>query len=492
MPSIESAHADVQSAVAEAVQWANAGEARTLWEYETRAWALMLALGRALVVLFLARQMSRPRAVRYEYAGGRWELAESRTTTLATRFGRVNFTRRVGRRRTRGSSRRAKADLPIDRDLGLCGGFSPRVVMGIARLCAQMSFANARATWLDIYEWAPAPRAVMRMVDAAGGVARQFIEELPAPEDDGEVLVLQVDAGGAPMVSHAEFERRRKPKRKGQRSREDRREERAANPKPRRTKGKKSKNAKQAFTAVLYTLRRGADGQLDGPVNKRVISTFESHEALFIWLDREARKRGYGEKRTLFLADGSEHIWRLQQRFFPAAEACLDWFHLAEYLWKAGRSFHREGSAALRGWVKQQKQRLREAKIDAVLDELRERLAAIPRTGPGNKGRRERLAQVLGYIENHRTRMPYAKFIADGLDIGSGAVEGAIRNVVRVRLDGPGARWGLKRAEHVLHLRCILVSRLWDRFSEHIEMRDALALAPEPEPAEPHTARAAA
>ena len=64
MPSIESAHADVQSAVAEAVQWANAGEARTLWEYETRAWALMLALGRALVVLFLARQMSRPRAVR--------------------------------------------------------------------------------------------------------------------------------------------------------------------------------------------------------------------------------------------------------------------------------------------------------------------------------------------------------------------------------------------------------------------------------------------
>ena len=91
-----------------------------------------------------------------------------------------------------------------------------------------------------------------------------------------------------------------------------------------------------------------------------------------------------------------------------------------------------------------------------------------------------------------RNRMPYAAFIADGLDIGSGAVEGAIRNVVRVRLDGPGARWGLKRAEHVLHLRCILVSGLWDRFSKQVAARDPIVLAPEPEPAEPHTARAVA
>ncbi len=28
------------------------------------------------------------------------------------------------------------------------------------------------------------------------------------------------------------------------------------------------------------------------------------------------------------------------------------------------------------------------------------------------------------------------------LDIGTGAVEGAVRNVVAVRLDGPGMRWG--------------------------------------------------
>lgn len=491
MSSIERARADVHDAFRRALAWADGGEARTFAEFEGHAWRLMLALGRALAVLFLVRQVCRPRPVEYTQDGVRWRLADIRTTPLGTRFGRVEFTRPVGRRRTRGG-RRAKADLPIDRALGLCSGFTPAVVLGMARLCAQMAFANARATWLDIYEWVPSPRAVMRMVDGAGRVARRFIEGLPAPEDDGEILVVQVDAGGAPMVSHAEFKRRRKPKRQRQLGRQERREERAANPKKRRTKGKKSKNAKQAFTAVLYTLRRAEDGSLEGPVNKRLISTFESHEALFIWLEHEARKRGYGHKRTLFLADGSEHIWRLQRKYLPKVDACLDWFHLVEHIWKAGRSFHREGTAALRKWVAEQKDRLRKGEVDAVLDELRERLAAIPRTGPGNKGRRGRLAQVLGYVEKNRERLPYAAFLDDGLDIGSGAVEGAIRNLVRVRLDGPGARWGRGRAEYVLHLRCILLSGLWAQFCDHAMLSKAINLEPQPEPAQPHTARAAA
>jgi len=47
----------------------------------------------------------------------------------------------------------------------------------------------------------------------------------------------------------------------------------------------------------------------------------------------------------------------------------------------------------------------------------------------------------------------YKRWREDDLDIGSGAVEGAARDLVRVRLDGPGMRWGRERAERVLHLR---------------------------------------
>jgi hypothetical protein len=293
------------------------------------------------------------------------------------------------------------------------------------------------------------------------------------------------------MISHAEYKRRRQPKAKsrpGGTSRGARKLRRRAEPKPRGTKGKKSKNAKVAFVAVIYTLRQTPDG-LEGPINKQIIGTFHSHRALFDWLRHEAVKRGYGVKRTLFIADGSEHIWELQQEYFPEAEPCLDWYHLAEYLWSAGRSVHPEGSRKLAQWVDEQKSRLRTGDVAAVLAELAARLADIPKTGPGNKGKRERLATALRYITNHRDRMPYAAFIADDLDIGSGAIEGAIRNAVRMRLYGPGMRWGKSRAELLLHMRCIILSSQWEDFVDHLVVGHRVELAAQPVPAQPHTAK---
>ena len=487
-PSIEQARCDVHEAFAAAVACADNGRSRSLWAVERELWTRLLALGRALVVLFLARQVARPRATAYVWRGVRYVLADWRTTELGTRFGKVSFARPVGRRPT---ARKVAADLPVDRELGLGSRFSLGVVLGIARLCAQMSFASARETYRDVYEWAPSPRAAMRMVDALGDRARPFLEQAPPPEDDGEILVCQVDAGGAPMISAIEYERRRQPKSKKRLTRKERKRRRRENLQPRRTKGKKSKNSKMAVAAVIYTLRRGADG-LEGPINKRVLATFESHEALFIWLRQEADKRGYGQKKTLFLADGSEHIWRLQKKYLPKAECCLDWYHLMEYVWKAGRCFYREGSKALRQWVCKQVKRLRSGRIDEVIDELKARLEATPKTGPGNKGRRERLEQTIGYIDKNKARMPYASFLERELDIGSGAIEGAIRNLIRMRLDGPGMRWGRRRSERILHLRCILLNGQWDEFSDHLVLGEPVTLPAQPERTVPHDAKAVA
>lgn len=489
MMTIEQARADVHRAFASALNAADSETPKSLWAFEQQAWMLMLALGRALVVLFLVRQVARARPSEYWWDGKKYTLDGSRETPLGTRFGKVSFRRPVGRRRWQ---RRAKADLVVDRELGLCSGFSLGVVVGMARLCAQMAYANARSTWCDVYEWAPSPRAVMRMVDAMGDQASSFMKQAPAPKDDGEVLVIQVDGGGAPMISHQEGVRRRRPKRQGSGTRRARRRARRRQfPRPRRKKGNKSKNAKVAFAAVLYTLRRTDDG-VEGPINKRIIATFESHRALFELLRVEAEKRGYGCKQTIFLADGSEHIWSLQQELLPDVDACLDWYHLAEYLWSAGRSFLREGSPALRRWVDAQKTRLRNGKIDEVIAEMDARLNAIPKTGPGNKGRRKRLATALGYVRKHRERMPYQAFLAAELDIGSGAIEGCIRNLIRMRLDGPGMRWSRQRSERVLHLRCVLLSNQWGDFTEYIAEQEHLRLPAQPEPTRTHDAKKAA
>ena len=184
-------------------------------------------------------------------------------------------------------------------------------------------------------------------------------------------------------------------------------------------------------------------------------------------------------------------IWRLQQKYFPEAEVCIDWCHIVEKLWKAGECIHDEGSAQLATWVAQQATRLRRGAIKAILGELKQRLERTPRTGPGNKGKRERLEKTIRHFTEHGGRMRYAELRADDLDIATGAAEGAVRNVVGVRLDGPGMDWGRLRSERVLHLRCILVNGQWDDFVQYLRRKQQVTLSAQPQPATTHLAKAA-
>ncbi len=363
----------------------------------------------------------------------------------------------------------------------------------ITRLCAQQAFASARKSFAQFCEWMPSPRAVLRMVDALGAKARPFLEQAPAPADDGEVLVIQADGKGAPTISSRERARRARPRRAraGKNGRHERRAQRREHPRIRRAPGKKAKNAKVAAVGVLYTLRRTKDG-LDGPVNKRIYATFKNYRSLFEWLHAEAVKRGYGTtkfSRVVFLADGADILWDLQQEFFPDAEPCLDWYHVAEKLWAAGKCLHRQASPELEAWVIEQKLRLRRGSFDAVITSLSSALEGTPRTGPGNKYRREILGKTLAHFDKNRLRMRYQHLRRLDLDIATGVVEGAVRHVIGMRLDGPGMRWGLDRLEHVLHLRCILVNGMWDDFVAQLAAAPQLRLPAKPKPARTHDAK---
>ena len=486
--SIDDCDRAVQSAFEEALAIVRGASTRPLHDVETSLWRALLALGRALLALYFARVVARPRASSYVHDGTKFVLAEVVTSEVGTRFGKVVFERPVGRRV---GWRRATCDRPIDRGLGLCGGFSLSTVLSVTRLCAQLAFANARTTFAHFCEWSPSQRSTLRMVDAAGAQARPFLEAAPAPDDDGEILVIQVDGGGAPHIDLAELLLRRRARgpRDGT-ARHRRRRRRRARQRPRRAKGDKSKNAKVAFVGVIYTLGpRVEDGTRDGPIHKRLYATFESHAALFKWLHHEAVKRGYGTKRTLFLGDGAEAIWEQQASWFPTAEPCVDWVHIVEKLWAAGRCLHREGSDALRAWITARIRDLRRPSgADKVITTLSQAYASVPKTGPGNRGKRDKLLDVLTHLSKHRHRMRYHALRADDLDIATGAGEGAVRNLVRMRLDGPGMRWSRGRSEYVLHLRCILLNGQWDEFTAHLARRGSLQLAATPIPTTSHDA----
>lgn len=103
---------------------------------------------------------------------------------------------------------------------------------------------------------------------------------------------------------------------------------------------------------------------------------------------------------------------------------------------------------------------------------LSEVYAGIPKTGPGNKGKRAKLLDVLSHLSKHVKDMRYNELRKSDLDIATGVIEGAVRNLVRMRLDGPGMRWSRGRSEMVLHLRCILLNGQWDAFATYLAQPD--------------------
>jgi len=142
-----------------------------------------------------------------------------------------------------------------------------------------------------------------------------------------------------------------------------------------------------------------------------------------------------------------------------------------EKLWTAGECCFREGTDSLRQWIEVQKDRLYAGNVDEIIAELCWRRHAIAVTGPGNKGKRERLLNVIGYLQNRRSQMPYDQIIKQDLELGSGSVEGAVKNIIGKRCDHGGMRWIEERVEAVVQLRCIEANGDWDHFVEFVHDR---------------------
>jgi hypothetical protein len=497
MTSIDAAKQEVQARVQEALALAENASPASSAEFELQVWRALLALGRALMTLCFARQASRWTVGQsYTHEGQSFTVTSVSKRAVGTRFGKVALLQPEGRCP---DCPRRKRDLPLQRELGLAGGFTLLMVTTMAKLCAQMAFAPARAIAKDFFGWTPSSRAVLRMVDATGEHARPFLEQVPSPVGDGEMLVVTVDAKGARAISRREHRRRTQPHARTDSStaRHARRHKRQARPKVSSRTRKKSKNAKMAVVGALYTLKRTESGELEGPINKRVFATFVSHRALFEWLVVEARKRGYGTsriKKVLFVADGAKVLWSLQAEFFPDALQCLDWYHAIEKVWEVagtlypGHRHSRQQRYQRKEWVATQKQRLRRGQVHQLIEELETTLAQTPQTGPGNKHRRETLSSVLQYLVNNAERMQYDKLRRQDLDISSGVIEGAVRHLVGIRLDGPGMRWSRDRAESILLLRCIFINGHWDDFVTYLADQPDFCLKAQPVPTRTHDA----
>ena len=155
------------------------------------------------------------------------------------------------------------------------------------------------------------------------------------------------------------------------------------------------------------------------------------------------------------------------KEFFPGAVFTVDVIHVIEKLWEAGGCLHREGSPELLGWVKRMERLVYRGKAIQVVGEIAQAINEI--TGPGTKTRRKKLEDIRDYLFNRIDRMDYRWLRAQDLEIASGAVEGAVKHVIRKRLDYGGMRWIKERAGALLQLRCIEVNGDWDAFMAFVQ-----------------------
>lgn len=390
---------------------------------------------------------------------------------IGTAFGKVRYWRTyVYRGKNKGGG------YPLDIELGLpWDGFSMLVRSYATRLATKMSYAQCVAVLGTFLQWSPCQKTIEEMVLGLGKHTNQWFESAPAPDNDGEVLIIQIDSKGTPTATEHELEKRRGKRAKNdhpgsQRHRgKDARKRRG--PKKRKKKGDKSKNAKMSTIVVMYTLKQSDDGLLEGPINKKVYASYAPKRHAVAIARREADKRGFKDQSgrlVQIITDGDNDLERYIKEFFPEATHSIDIFHVTEYLWKAGGCLYKEGSQELIEWVEDQKDLLYAGRSSDIVEELDSRLALIPKKGPGMKKRRETLEKVRGYLNKRVAKMDYKALREQDLEISSGAVEGAVNYVIAKRFDSGGMRWIKERSEALLQLRCIEVNDDWDAFISYV------------------------
>jgi hypothetical protein len=443
----------------------------TFLDFEKTLLGLLQSLGVLLIQLFLQAHHRRLDLTPWTRTRGYRVADDEAPRTLKTSCGEVTYHRAYLLPRRGGGP----GVHPLDVALGLTrDSYSPLVIGWFCRLATRVSFRLACDLGEMFLGAAPPASAVEEWVLGLARPAYVYLSDGPVPQDEGEVLVIEVDGKAAPTATEQELARRRGPRSRHQRGcdcgcqrHRGRARRKRRGRKRRRKKGDKSKNGRSATLVVMYTLRRGADGRLHGPCNKKVYGTFGTRRAALNWARDQATRRGFPpgtEKTVQVVFDGEECLEQRCRRLFRGATLTLDIRHAQEKLWEVGRLFHREGTAELAAWVEELEALLYKGHVRALLQRLEQESQGVSRRGPGTKGKRRALKKVIDYLGARVKLMDYGRWSKEDLVIASGVVEGAARYVVGERLDNSGMRWIEERAEAMLLLRCIEVNGDWEEF----------------------------
>jgi hypothetical protein len=198
---------------------------------------------------------------------------------------------------------------------------------------------------------------------------------------------------------------------------------------------------------------------LPGPSLRSVVAEVEEASAFGGRCAAEAARLGLSADGLSVLGDGAEWIWKLAALHFAGAAQLLDVFHGCEHLATAGRAALGEGPD-LKRWLEEARGKL----IGDGYWGVAEAIAGLG-VDPSAAARLGSAAgQVLNYFAGHQGRLGYAPRLRRGQAIGSGLVEGTIKQLVNVRMKNGGARWLPERVGPFVELMAMADGPEWSEF----------------------------
>ena len=206
------------------------------------------------------------------------------------------------------------------------------------------------------------------------------------------------------------------------------------------------------------TIDEWASRRLPAPTIRLAVAAIEESERFTERVRCEADRLGVTvAKDVSVLADGGEWIWKLAADVVPQAAGVLDIFHALEHLSDAAKAVFGLGTDAAKAYAEAGRQALLaggKAGVDRWLANLILLAPAGVSVAP--------LVGVSAYLANHPTHLDYVGRLASGRSIGSGAVEGAIKPWVNLRMKRSGARWRVENVGPLVELRALLDAPDWD------------------------------
>jgi hypothetical protein len=343
-----------------------------------------------------------------------------------------------------------------DRVLGIDGFVTPGARRIVAVLGIQKSFAKAEFTLAETVGWKLDDDTIRKLCHETARHATQTREERVTSESFAEAKAaserpvdteLQIDAG---KINTADGWR-------------------------------------DVKVAVFACRERGEpiapaewdERDLPAPAVRSVIAAVEEARLFGDRCEAEAKRLEQTNPEEISIqGDGAEWIWNLAEQRFPGAKQTLDFWHGADYVDAGAKAVLGDIEAAAAAFERG-KGKLLEDGYWGVTEWIGELLGQKVAGGDGASlggvgeslgtkaaGDVASLGSVLNYLCGHQDRLHYAARLRRGQSIGSGMVEGTIKQLLNIRMKQTGARWKVDHVGPFVEFGALVDETQWGKFWE--------------------------